>query len=151
MGKESETLSHINEDWGNWVQKGYTTWPETWQMETITSLCHGWSSTPSYDLMVDVLGIRLLKPGFKTFLIKPVLAGLTFAKGACPTQFGSIIIEWKLSKKEFILSLEVPPGSRAKIELPINELPGSHILLNGKTINAYSFWLKAGNHIIIAD
>ena len=118
MGQQSETLNRIKSNWGKWVNEGYKTWPETWQMETITSTCHGWSSTPTFDLTTDVLGIQILKPGFEEILIQPNTLELSWAKGTYPTPKGIVKIEWTKKESEFEMQLTIPEGIKAKVVLP---------------------------------
>jgi alpha-L-rhamnosidase len=77
-------------DWSTFLQKGETTWPETWSGG---SHCHGWSATPTRDLITYTLGIRPAAPGFTRAQIAPALGDLTWASGTAPTPRGPITVE----------------------------------------------------------
>ena len=62
------------------------------------SLCHGWSSLPSYYFRAGVLGVTPAAPGFTKFRVNPDPAGLTHAEGEVPTPYGPIHVEWRLDK-----------------------------------------------------
>lgn len=76
------------------------------------SLCHGWSSLPSYYFRAGILGVTPVEPGFTTFKVEPQPAGLTSAKGDIPTPYGNIHVEWELDKatgKPVVTVLSAPP------------------------------------------
>ena len=58
------------------------------------SLCHGWSSGVIPYLAETVLGIRETGIGGRTFAIDAHLSGLKRVRGAYPTKFGSIAVEY---------------------------------------------------------
>ncbi len=82
-------------DWWPWVEGGATTWPETWHGGTH---CHGWSSTPSRDLLTGVLGVRPGAPGFASVIIDPQLGDLEWAEGAVPTPHGLLTVRVERGK-----------------------------------------------------
>jgi hypothetical protein len=97
---------------------GESTFRETWQLEPITSKCHAWSATPTFDLSTDILGIAPLEPGFARFRVAPQIENLDWARGAFPTPRGDIQIAWRRDQNRFELSLTVPENSQAEIVLP---------------------------------
>ena len=50
----ADLIAGLCRDWQVFVDAGETSWPENWNGGT---RCHGWSSTPTRDLIVHVLGI----------------------------------------------------------------------------------------------
>jgi alpha-L-rhamnosidase len=76
-------------DWWPWVQAGETSWPETWHGGTH---CHGWSSTPTRDLLLYVLGVSPAAPGYERARIAPRLGRLCWAEGSVPTPHGLITV-----------------------------------------------------------
>jgi len=84
----------IKEKWGFMIEKGATTFWETFpgfeKNRWTRSWCHAWSSAPTYFLSTYILGIKPLSAGFKKFTKKPNLAGLKFVKGKIPTPNGSL-------------------------------------------------------------
>jgi hypothetical protein len=77
-------------DWTVLLDRCATSWSETWYGGTT---CHGWSSSPTRDLMTRTLGVQPAEPGFRSALVQPALGDLTWAKGAVPTPHGSIRVE----------------------------------------------------------
>ena len=77
-------------DWQVFVDAGETSWPENWNGGT---RCHGWSSTPTRDLIVHVLGITPAEPGFGAVRVSPALGGLEWARATVPSPHGLITVE----------------------------------------------------------
>ncbi len=64
------------------------------------SLCHGWSSIPSWYLRTGLLGIEPTSPGYKTFRFRPDFADdLEYLKGSVFTPYGLITAEWRKDGK----------------------------------------------------
>jgi hypothetical protein len=104
------------------LNKGLTTFAES--PDPSRSDCHAWSSSPDYDFLATVAGIRPGMPGFKTVDIEPSLGSLTFIKGQMPHPAGTIIFDLKRVGSE---------GIRGEVVLP-EGLTGK-FTWNGKTIN----------------
>jgi hypothetical protein len=78
-------------DWDRWaMNRCSTSWTECWAGGTVS---HGWSSTPTRDLVQRVLGIMPGEPGFAVAAIEPELGLLEWARGAAPTPAGLISVE----------------------------------------------------------
>lgn len=73
--------------WSQFLVDGYDTFGECWGWGTPV---HGWSSTPTKDLVQYVLGVTPDAPGFSAARVAPALGTLGFAEGSVPTPFGSI-------------------------------------------------------------
>ena len=76
-------------EWTTFLDAGETTWPECWNGGT---RCHGWSSTPTRDLIVHTLGIRPASPGYGSVSVRPALGGLEWASARVPTPHGPITV-----------------------------------------------------------
>ncbi len=76
-------------DWEVALKRCDTSWTECWFGGTVS---HGWSSTPTRDLVQRVLGVTPGEPGFVTARIEPNLGDLQWARGVVPTPFGPITI-----------------------------------------------------------
>jgi hypothetical protein len=72
------------------LDAGETTWPECW---TGGTRCHGWSSTPTRDLVVYTLGISPAEPGYAAVRVDPRLGGLEWARATVPTPHGFVTVE----------------------------------------------------------
>jgi hypothetical protein len=86
----ADLIADLCRDWRAFLDVGETTWPECWQGGT---RCHGWSSTPTRDLIVHVLGISPAAPGYAAVRIRPSLGGLEWARATVPTPHGPITVE----------------------------------------------------------
>ncbi|MEM9515674.1 MAG: alpha-L-rhamnosidase C-terminal domain-containing protein [Actinomycetota bacterium] len=73
--------------WDVALERCATSWTETWFGGTYS---HGWSSTPTRDLVQRVLGVTPAEPGFGTAAVEPRLGDLAWAEGTVPTPHGPI-------------------------------------------------------------
>ena len=85
----ADVIAELCGDWSVFLDRGDRTWPECWQGGT---RCHGWSSTPTRDLVVHVLGIKPASPGFTTVEIEPSLGSLEWARATVPTPAGPLTV-----------------------------------------------------------
>ena len=69
---------------------GYDTIGECWGTGTHV---HGWSCTPTRDMIFYTLGVTPAEPGFGRARIAPRLGRLDWAKGRVPTPLGPISLE----------------------------------------------------------
>ena len=76
-------------DWAVFLENGESTWPECWNGGT---RCHGWSSTPTRDLIMHTLGIQPAAPGYAAVRIAPALGDLQWATASVPTPHGTITV-----------------------------------------------------------
>lgn len=106
--------------WGYMIEKGATSLWETWAYSDNTySQNHPMFGSISEWFYRSLLGINPEEPGFEKFIIKPQPAGdLSFAKGSYHSMQGKISVEWEIVEKKFILSVEVPVNTTAKIFIP---------------------------------
>jgi len=77
----------------------------------VQSLCHGWGGGPTAWLSREILGVRVIEPGFKKIRIEPHLGDLTFARGTFPAPHGLIRVDHtRTSDGRIHTRYEVPPG-----------------------------------------
>jgi len=86
----ADLIADLCRDWQVFVDRGETTWPECW---TGGTRCHGWSSTPTRDLVVHVLGVTPAEPGYGSVRVEPALGGLDWARATVPTPHGLLTVE----------------------------------------------------------
>lgn len=120
-GLHDAMLGNMRRRWGPMVERGESTFWETWKLEAITSKCHAWASTPTYDLSTEVLGVAPITPGFRRFRISPHPVDLEWARGTFPSPYGDIAVTWRWVEDRFKLTVEVPEGTEAEILLPERE------------------------------
>jgi hypothetical protein len=114
-------------DWGAFVWAGERTWPETW---VGGSHCHGWSSTPTRDLVVYTLGVQPAEPGFARARVAPALGDLRWAEGTAPTPRGPLRV--RADAETGLLTVDSPValdvewgGERRQLDAGRHELRSS--------------------------
>lgn len=96
---------------------------------------HAWGAAPANLLPRFVLGVQVLTPGWGRALIQPHSGSLASVEGRVPTPRGEISVAWK-REKIFTMTLALPPGMTAKVELPA--FPGSHgVWIEGRQVQAH--------------
>jgi hypothetical protein len=86
----ADLVAGLCRDWSVFLDAGETTWPECWVGGT---RCHGWSATPTRDLVVHTLGITPAEPGYAAVRVAPALGGLDWARATVPTPHGPVTVE----------------------------------------------------------
>ncbi len=86
----ADLVAGMCRDWSVFLDAGESTWPECW---TGGTRCHGWSSTPTRDLIMHTLGITPAEPGYASVRVNPALGGLDWAKATVPTPHGPLTVE----------------------------------------------------------
>jgi alpha-L-rhamnosidase len=103
-------LPELSRRWSTFLTGGYDTIGEDWKHGTHV---HGWSCTPTKDMIFYTLGVTPAEPGYTTARIAPNLGDLEWAEGKVPTPHG-------------LISVRVEPG-RVQVDSPVPviiELPG---------------------------
>lgn len=96
---------------------------------------HAWTSYPAYIFPCYIAGIQPTGAAFRTFNIKPEIAGLNYAQAVVPTVKGDIATNWKIiSPDELTLSCTIPANSKALVHIPVRDKSGVVISEGNKTI-----------------
>ena len=105
--------------WKHMVESGTTITWEAWDQKYKPNQDwnHAWGAAPANLFPNYVLGARVLTAGWSQATIRPHPGPLTSAEGKIPTPRGPILIGWK-NAATFSLTLTLPPGITAKVELP---------------------------------
>ncbi|MEY4385857.1 MAG: hypothetical protein RLY20_1140 [Verrucomicrobiota bacterium] len=108
--------------WRHMIESGTTITWEAWDQKYKPNQDwnHAWGAAPANLLPRYVLGVRPLAPGWNQALIQPNPGALTSASGKVPTPRGPITIKWQRGET-FTLSLALPKGMTARVELPAPE------------------------------
>lgn len=123
--------------YGMQLDKGATSLTEAWDAGRGSSQNHLMLGQINEWFFRDLAGIQFdpEHPGFGHVLIRPTPAGdLTWAGADYDSVRGRISSWWKLSEKEFILDVSIPPGCSATVFLPTTD--PSLIHERGKTLDA---------------
>lgn len=77
----------------------------------------------------DILGIRPVDFGYKSFMLAPKFGGgLTYAKGSFTSPYGKISSAWKLHDGKFTYDCTIPTNTTATLKLPNGDI---HTLVDG--------------------
>lgn len=128
--------------WKHMVESGTTITWEAWDQKYKPNQdwTHAWGAAPANLLPRYVLGAQPLTPGWHRALIRPNLGNLKSAEGKIPTPRGPLLVSWK-NDTAFKLTLALPKGMKAHLELPASEQ--SHaVFLNGKPTPAHRNGLR---------
>ena len=118
----TDRIPDLCRDWTSLLDDDTTTWRETWFGG---SYCHGWSSTPTRDLVQYTLGVTPAEPGFGSVRVAPSLGDLRHAAGDVPTPAGFLHVEVDRSS----LRLDTPLPATVELDGKMLDLPvGSHQL-----------------------
>ncbi|WP_332643527.1 alpha-L-rhamnosidase-related protein [Aeromicrobium sp.] len=90
-------------DWSRFLKDGYDTFGECWEGGTPV---HGWSSTPTRDLLSYIVGISPREPGYASARVAPQPHVLADVEGAVPTPHGLLTV--KISGRDVTVDSPVP-------------------------------------------
>jgi hypothetical protein len=83
----ADLIADLCRDWARLLDRCDSSLSETWFGGTH---CHGWSATPTRDLVTRTLGLRPAEPGWTRARVAPRLGDLSWAEAAAPTPFGPL-------------------------------------------------------------
>ena len=156
-GKAEEAYSVLQSrgapSWLGMLDNGATTVWEWWdginRSEVRGSLNHYSKAAVLSFLYTHVAGIRLNdqpaadEAAYRFVTIAPVLGGgLEWAQASLQTPHGLLSSAWRINDDDFVLDVRIPPGTRARVELPdhsVHEAEGGHRTFNvplHRTVNA---------------
>lgn len=115
-GRFDLVLALMRERYGPMLARGATTLWESF--DPTASLCHGFSTTPLYQLSTELVGVQPTSPGFATFRLAPQLGDCSFAKGVFPTVRGDIAVAWDVRGADLAVEVSVPDGCEGELIPP---------------------------------
>ena len=115
MGEGTFALQRAKERYSKMMAEDETTLFEFWDRGG--SINHAWSSGMTAIFGRDVCGVRPTSPGFKTFEVRPELAGLTQVSTNLQTKYGFIKISLAKVGNKINMNLTVPKGTQATVVL----------------------------------
>jgi hypothetical protein len=89
LAGQADRLPGLYRRWSQFLVNGYDTIGECWGWGTHV---HGWSSTPTRDMVLYTLGVMPAEPAYMSARVAPRLGELTWARGAVPTPHGVITV-----------------------------------------------------------
>ena len=115
-GRFDLALDLMRERYGSMIKRGATT---LWEgFEPHASLAHGFSATPTWQMMRQVLGIKPAAAGFAHVRIEPTLGVLGFARGSQPTLAGDIEVALRRTGDVIEVEVALPDGVIGELVAP---------------------------------
>lgn len=120
---KAEMLPRLLRRWNRFLSDGYDTFGECWEWGTPA---HGWSSTPTKDLITHVLGVTPAGLETSAYRVRPARTGIERLSAKVPTADG--LLEVQLEGTDLLLespvALEVITWDGDQLSLP----PGKHAI-----------------------
>jgi hypothetical protein len=123
LAGQAERLPDLYRRWSEFLTDGYDTIGECWGWGTHV---HGWSCTPTRDMIFYTLGVTPAEPGYTKARIAPRLGRLASARGSVPTPHGLISVE--VSAKSLTIDSPVPIILELAGRPPRDVPSGRHVL-----------------------
>jgi len=123
LADKADRLPDLYRRWSEFLVDGYDTIGECWGWGTHV---HGWSCTPTRDMIFYTLGVTPAEPGYTKARIAPRLGGLAWAKGAVPTPHGLITVS--VDAEAVTIDSPVPVVVNLAGEPPCNLEAGQHTI-----------------------
>jgi hypothetical protein len=123
--------------WRHMVESGTTITWEAWDQryKPNQDWNHAWGAAPANLLPRFVLGVQPLAPGWTRAAIRPNPGPLKNCEGKVPTPLGPVLVQWE-NAGTFKLSLTLPPGMSAQVQLPAAK-NSTGVFLAGKPVAAH--------------
>ena len=133
VGRQREIFEDVKKRWGEMFRYETTTcwevFPGFYENSRTRSYCHSWSTAPAALMQKYLLGIRRDSEGFRDVSYDFPDTPLRWCRGAVPTPFGPIYVDWNKDLGEFLLCLpekitlhgEPPAGFRMTVQRTANE------------------------------
>jgi alpha-L-rhamnosidase len=106
------------------LDRGWTSMPETWDVNTSASLNHLMLGHIQQWFYQDLLGIQNAPSdlAYKRIVIRPQVVGdLEWARGHYDSMFGRIAVHWKRDAGLFLLDVTIPANTTATVFLPTSD------------------------------
>lgn len=115
-GRFDLALELIRDRFGPMIDRGATTLWESF--DPTASLCHGFSTSPLYQLSTEVLGVAPMAAGFGLVRIAPQPCDLAWAQGVFPTVLGDIEVAWEMRESWMRAVISLPEGMTGEFIAP---------------------------------
>ncbi|MGW6442977.1 family 78 glycoside hydrolase catalytic domain [Lentzea sp. NPDC055074] len=103
--------------WGHWFSNGADTMWEMWDTGT-RSRNHYFKGTLVQWLYEHVAGLRPGDDGYRTFVVRPTVTALSWARFEFESVRGRIVVAWAKVDGVVRLTVEVPVGATAEVHVP---------------------------------
>lgn len=117
--------------WRDMIANGLTTFAEN--PDPTRSDCHAWSSSPNYDFLATLCGVKPTAPGFRKVVIEPYLGALSQVDGEIPHPMGWIRVSFeRITGGGLKGTIELPKGVTGQMKWGTKRLelhPGMQTLI----------------------
>ena len=161
MGRYDEALETVSDCWGGQLEYGATTFFEVFRPSWngvlgtneappnnqcgYTSFCHPWGGGVVHWLTEEVLGVKPVRPGFRTFTWMPHPgSGLEQANGRIPTPAGDIVVSYDTRKGRY--EIDVPEGTEGSVGIPVIAESITECRLDGQPVTGE---MISGDHMLV--
>ena len=140
-GEASNAIALItapdDRSWRHMVESGTTITWEAWDQhyKPNQDWNHAWGAAPANLLPRFVLGVQPLAPGWTRAVVRPNPGALKSCEGKVPTPLGPVLVNWENGDR-FKLSLTLPPGMSAQVQLPADK-NSTGVFLGGQPVSAH--------------
>ncbi|MBM7571266.1 family 78 glycoside hydrolase catalytic domain [Aquibacillus albus] len=153
-GKSHAALSLMtSKDMNSWghlmYDLGATIVTEAWDPEQKPNMSysHAWASAPANIIPRQLFGVQPIEPGFNKIQIKPQPAHLEWAKLKVPSIKGPIEAEFENKENRFILKINIPANTTAKVYLPKLNINHNRVKANEQNVAGD----ENGDFVVIDD
>jgi len=140
--------SKADRGWWHMMELGSTITLEAWDIKYKGNLDwnHAWGAAPANIIPRWLMGIRPLEPGFGKVLIQPRPGTLANVEATMPTIRGPVKISFGSDHAgSFVLEVEIPANTTARVALPCLNDDKPVVLVDGKPVEAE----LAGNFVVV--
>jgi hypothetical protein len=116
-GHGRAVIDHIRPNWEPMVEQGSTSEMFDDHVEYPMSHSHAWSAHPLFHFMQIIGGVRQTAPAWKCVSFSPLFRG-DHGGATIPTPQGKITSAWQRDGDRIAVSLDLPRGVTAKVNLP---------------------------------
>jgi alpha-L-rhamnosidase len=127
LAGRADLLPELYRRWSQFLVDGYDTIGECWGWGTHV---HGWSCTPTKDMVFYTLGVTPAEPGYSVARVAPRLGSLAWAKGKVPTPNDLITVH--ATAERVMVDSPVPVILELEGQAPQSLSAGKHELLAGR-------------------
>jgi alpha-L-rhamnosidase len=109
-----------------------------WEMfsKDLGTLCHGWSTSPTYYLSTCLLGVKLGFPDtddLSKVVIAPQAESVNWARGVVAHPTGAVRVDWRVEGKKLFVNYSVKPDIKVEVK-PQGRLSHLELFVNGVRI-----------------
>lgn len=138
MDRDQGVPDRIRTKWKKMLDLGATTtWEQEQALERSNGCCFGFAAHPLNYMVRNLLGVVPLEAGYRRFSVQIAPLDLSHARGKVPTPYGTIAVEWTMTKNKLTVKLTVPQGCEAVVAHPRlpRDTAATSVRLDGQAVS----------------